>query len=125
MHNGEGRILSWHIHPHRVGRVCKPSGGHQVGTTSHRVFSSVPKSREPFMAACIFVHTHPTSSAGGEKGKMKNIGTMMGTSSHPSSLGTKEKAQLCMGTCQPCHAESSTLQPCKPNSYTSLLLSGI
>ena len=44
---------------------------------------------------------------------------------YPSSSGTKAKGQHCTATCWPCHAEGTILQPCKPKSYFSLLLSGI
>lgn len=61
---------------------------------------------------------------------VENIGTVMGTrasshqdggrgaalSRHPSSLGTKAKAQHCTGTCRPHHAEGTISQPCKPKN---------
>lgn len=44
---------------------------------------------------------------------------------YPNSLGTKAEAQKCTGICQTCSAKGTTLQPCKPSSYSFLLLYGI
>lgn len=41
---------------------------------------------------------------------------------YPNSLGTKAEAQQCTSTCQSCSAKATTLQPCKPNSYSFPLL---